>query len=435
MRDLIITLIVFGALPFALWRPSVGVVLWCWISYMNPHRLTYGFAYDFQFAAVIGAVTLAALLFWKEPKRIPWTPLTVVWLLFVVWISFTTLFALVPGDANAEWIRTIKIQFMTLVTIVVMTTRERLNALVWIIVLSLGFYGIKGGIFTFLTGGEQMVFGPEGSFIAGNNSLAVALIMTVPLMRYLQLSSNSRLVRYGLTGAMLLSAVAILASYSRGALVGAIAMALFLFLKSRKKGMIMLIAIIAIPVILSFMPEKWYGRVQTIETYQEDASLQGRQNAWGFAYNIAKERPVIGGGFAVFDPDLFRRYAPNPENFHDSHSIYFEVLGEQGFVGLGLFLVLGFLTLRSAAWIIRQVKQREDLRWAGDLAAMVQASIIGYAVGGAFLGLAYFDLYYHLVAMIVLTRLVVERALASEPVGHITAQAEVPAEEPVSGAG
>jgi putative inorganic carbon (HCO3(-)) transporter len=435
VRDLIVTLLVFGSLPIVLWRPSLGVVLWCWISYMNPHRLTYGYAYDFQFAAVIGAVTLASLLFWKEPKRIPLTPLTVVWLMFVLWISLTTLFALIPNDANVEWMRTIKIQLMTFVTIMVMTTRERLNALVWIIVFSLGFFGIKGGIFALLTGGELMVFGPEGSFIAGNNSLAVALIMTVPLMRYLQLSSNSRLVRYGLTGAMLLSALAILASYSRGAFVAVIAMALFLFFKSRKKGMIALIAIVTIPVILSFMPEKWYERTQTIETYQEDKSLQGRQNAWGFAYNIAKERPLIGGGFAVFDPNLFLRYAPDPEDFHDSHSIYFEVLGEQGFVGLGLFLALGFLTLRSATWIIQQVKQREDLRWAGDLAAMVQVGLVGYAVGGAFLGLAYFDLYYHLIAMIVLTRLIVERSLASEPVGHAAGQAEIPAEEPVSGAG
>lgn len=429
-------LIVFGTLPVVLWRPTLGIVLWCWIGYMNPHRLTYGYAHDFPFAAVIGAVTLVALLFWKEPKRLPWTPLTLVWLLFVLWISFTTLFALIPGDANAEWMRTIKIQIMTFVTIMVMNTRERLNLLVWIIVLSLGFYGIKGGVFSLLTGGEQMVFGPEGSFIAGNNSLAVALIMTVPLMRYLQLSSSSRLVRYGLTGAMLLSALAILASYSRGAFVGVIAMALFLFFKSRKKGVILLIAIVAVPVILSFMPEKWYQRTQTIETYQEDKSLQGRQNAWGFAYNIAKERPLIGGGFAVFDPGLFLRYAPDPENFHDSHSIYFEVLGEQGFVGLGLFLALGFLTLRSARWIIRHAREREDLRWAGDLAAMVQVSIIGYAVGGAFLGLAYFDLYYHLIAMVVLTRMIVERSLASEPVDQAApGHAEVATEEPASGAG
>lgn len=413
MRDLILMLIVFGALPFALFRPQVGVLLWCWFSYMNPHRLTWGFAYDFPFAAVIGAATIAGVVFSKEPKRIPWTPLTVVWLLFVAWMSFTTIFALIPHDAYAEWSRAMKIQLMTFVTIMVMTTRERLRSLVWVIVLSLGFYGVKGGMFAAATGGNYMVYGPAGSFISGNNSLALALVMTVPLMRYLQLNTKSRFLRYALGVGMVLSALAILASYSRGAFLAISAMAFVMLLKSRKKVVILLALLVIVPAMLSFMPEKWFQRVETIETYQEDASAMGRINAWWFAFNIAKERPFVGGGYDVFDPELFRRYAPNPEDFHDVHSIYFEVLGEHGFVGLILFLMIGFLSLRACKWTIRQTRDRKDLYWARDLASMVHVSIIGYAVGGAFLGLAYFDLYYHLVSIALLTRVAVERALTA----------------------
>jgi probable O-glycosylation ligase (exosortase A-associated) len=235
--------------------------------------------------------------------------------------------------------------------------------------------------------------------------------MTLPLMRYLQLQATNRWVRYGLSAAILLSVLSIFASYSRGAVLAVAAMGFFLLLKSRKKGPIILIALVAVPLMLSFMPEEWFERLHTIKTYEQDASALGRINAWWFAFNVAVARPLVGGGYQVFDPELFKRYAPEPENFHDAHSIYFQVLGEHGFVGLILFLLLGWLALRSAAWVIRNTKDVAELTWARDLASMVQVSMIGYAVGGAFLGLAYFDLYYHLVAITLLTRDYVSREI------------------------
>jgi len=162
-----------------------------------------------------------------------------------------------------------------------------------------------------------------------------------------------------------------------------------------------------IPVLFAFMPDAWFERMGTIQSFEEDESALGRINAWYFAFNLAVARPFLGGGFGTFDPILFLQYAPDPNDFHDAHSIYFEVLGEQGFVGLALFLLLGVLTYRSASWIIRKTKKRPDLDWANHLAAMIQVSLIGYAICGAFLGLAYFDFLYVLIAIIILTRKIV----------------------------
>lgn len=421
MRDLIIAIVIFGAVPFILTRPKIGVVMWCIVSYMNPHRLTWGFAYNYPFAAVIAGATLVSVLLSKEPKRIPWTPVSVVWVIFILWMSFTTLFALVPGDAYEEWVRTIKIQIMTFVTLMVMNSRDRLHMLAWAIVVSLGFYGIKGGVFAILTGGEYRVSGPPESFIEDNNSLALALVMILPLMRYLQLNSAQWWVRLGLTGTMALTVVAALATYSRGAVLAMSAMMFMLFLKSRKKAMILAGMLLLIPAVLSFMPEQWFERIETIRHYDQDKSTLGRFNAWWFAYNVAKER-VVGGGFNTFDPDLFHRYAPDPEDFHDSHSIYFEVLGEHGFIGLFVFLLLLWLSFRNGAWIKRHAAKREDLRWALDLGSMVQVSLTAYAVGGAFLGMAYYDLYYHLVAISLLTRFQVEQALAQPATAAVVAR-------------
>ena len=150
----------------------------------------------------------------------------------------------------------------------------------------------------------------------------------------------------------------------------------------------------------------------------------GRINAWWFAFNLAKDHPLTGGGFNTFTPRLFQIYAPEPDDFHDAHSIYFEILGEQGFVGLGLFLSLGAITLLTARRVARQARRHKQLAWAGDLASLVQVSLIGYAVGGAFLGLAYFDLYYHLIAIVVVLQAIVSRSLHSIRAEEIKANRE-----------
>jgi probable O-glycosylation ligase (exosortase A-associated) len=170
------------------------------------------------------------------------------------------------------------------------------------------------------------------------------------------------------------------------------------------------IAIVA-SIGLMFMPPQWFERMQTIQTYEEDQSALGRLNAWGFAINLANARPLVGGGFQTFTSELFVQYAPDPYDFHDSHSIYFEVLGEQGYVGFLLYMTLAILTWRCSSRVLRRTRARPDLYWARSLAAMLQVSLVGYAVGGAFLGLAYFDLLYHLVALSIANRVLVERRL------------------------
>lgn len=428
MRDLIVTLIVFGSLPAIVWRPYIGIYMWAWIGYMNPHRLTYGFAFTFPFAQFIGAATLLGTLFTKERRLPPLTALTFVWILFVLWMNLTTLFALNPADAELTWAQTMKIQLMSFVTIMLIFDRRRLDVLVAVIAFSIGFYGVKGGVFTLLTGGEQRVFGPYGTFIYDNNDLALALIMTLPLVRYLQLQATRRWQSWALLACMLLMILSIFATHSRGALLGMCAMALVLWWRSRQKVRLAALFVLMIPFILWFMPDRWFERMATIRTYEEDPSAMGRINAWWFAYNVAREFPITGGGFDVFTEELFLRYAPDPLDFHDSHSIYFEVLGEHGFVGLGLFLLLGALALLTAGRVYRRAKGDPDLMWARDLAGMLQVSLVGYAVCGAFLGRAYFDLYFNLIALIVILRsLVPDPKHATKAAG---AQAPLPAPEP-----
>lgn len=401
MRDLFVTAAIFGALPFVFKRPWIGVLLWSWVSYMNPHRLAWGFAYDFPFAMVVAVVTIAAFVFSREKKEVPWTRETVLLLVFVGWMLFTTFFALYPELAWPEWKRVWKIQLFVFLTAILITDRQKLDWLVWVIVLSLGFYGVKGGIFTLASGGGYLVWGPTGSFIGGNNELALALIVTIPLIRYLHLQAHNRWVRHGLAVSMVLMAIAAMGSQSRGALLAILAMGVFLWVKSRHKIMTGFLMLLAVGVLAVNLPQSWYDRMNTLQTYEEDESAMGRINAWQTAVKVASTH-VTGGGFNMFQAPTFRQYAPEPFRVHDAHSIYFEVLGEHGFIGLSLFLLMWLLVWLKARKVIAACHSHPENKWAADLSAMAQVSLVGYAVGGAFLGLAYFDLPYHILVIVVL---------------------------------
>jgi putative inorganic carbon (hco3(-)) transporter len=161
-------------------------------------------------------------------------------------------------------------------------------------------------------------------------------------------------------------------------------------------------------IVLPLMPDLWWARMHTIETYDQDRSALGRLNAWGMAWNLARDKIPFGGGMDIYTPEVFLRYAPDPTYSLAAHSIYFQVMGEQGFVGLFLFLLTGALTWRLAAGLIKRAVGSPEDQWAGELGAMVQVSLVGYAVGGAFLSLAWFDLPYDMMAAAVVASLILK---------------------------
>jgi probable O-glycosylation ligase (exosortase A-associated) len=415
MRDLLMFAIVIWVWPQVFARPYVGIYLWTWLGLMNPHRLTWGMAYNFPFAAVTAGVTLLGLLFSTAPRRMVWSRESVLLLLFVLWMLLTTLFAFDRVMAFEYLERVLKIQLFAFLTIYLITDKEKLIQLTWVTVASLAFYGVKGGIFTLLGGGIDRVMGPEGSFIGGNNEIGLALIMTMPLMFFLLHQLQKPWMRYAMMGAIFLTGLAIVGSQSRGAFIGVIAMSGFLWLKSRHKISVGILIVVIGIVVAMLMPEAWWERMESIRNYKEDPSAMGRINAWWTAWNVASDR-LLGGGFKMFTLPTFHLYAPDPLNVHDAHSIYFQVLGEHGFIGLGLFLLLGMTTWLRCGQMIRIARKHPELKWAEELASMLQVSLIGYGVSGAFLGLAYFDYYYHLIAITLIAWSLVRQAPATSPV-------------------
>jgi putative inorganic carbon (hco3(-)) transporter len=401
MRDLVITLIVLTGSFYTLKRPYIGILLWSWLSYMNPHRLAYGFAYNMPFAQITALVLIGSMIFSKDTRKPPINSVTIIWIMFILFMGITTIFAYFPESALNDYVRTLKIQLIVFLTMMLITDMERLKQLLWVIVLSIGYFSVKGGVFTILTGGGHKVWGPEGSFIEDNNALAVAVLMTIPLMIYLYQSAQKSLIKKGLIVAIVLSIFTVLGSQSRGALLAVVTVGVFYWLKTKKKMLTGTIISITALAILSFMPESWYQRMDTIQTYEEDASAMGRINAWEYAYNSANHN-LLGMGLNSWSRETFLLYAPNPLDVHAAHSIYFSVLADHGWIGLFLFLLILFITWKKLSKIIKTSKEDNDLKEINNLARMIQVSLLAYLSGGAFLSLSYYDLPWHLVSFVVL---------------------------------
>ncbi len=400
MRDFVLGPIIVALAAYGLLHPWLGIMGWTWISVMSPHSYSWHLS-SMPVAAAIAIAILLGLLLTKDRRNFFLTRETVVLMLFMLWMCITLPFSFYFDDSLRLWSRVMKIDLMVLVALVVIYSKKHITMLTWILAASIGFYGVKGGLFTLATGGTYRVWGPEGSYVEGNNEIALALVMIIPLMRFLQLTSESVWVKRGLLVSMLLCAVAAVGSQSRGALLAIVAMAAVWWWRGDKKFTAAGLLVVAGVALLSFMPEQWWTRMETIGTYEDDASAGGRINAWWMAWNLAKDN-FFGGGFMVYKPNLFAVYAPNPMDVHAAHSIYFMVLGEHGFVGLFLFLLLWYFVWRSAGRLRRQGQLLPQTLWLSHLGAMCQVSLAGYAVGGAFLSLSYYDLPYNILILVVL---------------------------------
>ncbi|HEX4273496.1 MAG TPA: putative O-glycosylation ligase, exosortase A system-associated [Rhizomicrobium sp.] len=391
MRDIALVIITAIGLVWTVRMPFVGVLLWAWITLMNPHQLAFGFSQTFQINLLVAVVTMAAWAFSKERKLPPMDATTAVFVLFFLWITFNSFFCIVPIATWPMWNRTWRLMLFGGVVAVAATNRVRIHALIAMWALSLCFYGVKGGGFTLLTGGGNHVEGPPNSTISDNNQLALAILMALPLANYLRVNSANVLVRRALLAAIILSVVAVLGSYSRGAFIALAGLLVLAFFRARRKWLFPLAAaIIVVPAVL-FMPAGFFDRVNSIQNAGQDASFQGRVDAWHVAYGFASDHFPLGAGFdGPQQAEIFRVYAPGKVS-HAAHSIYFQVLGDNGFVGLGLYLLLLALCFYNSVSIRRMTKGRPEFSWAFELAGMLQLTMFVFCLGGAALSFAYYD--------------------------------------------
>jgi probable O-glycosylation ligase (exosortase A-associated) len=425
MRDLAVILLFSGAGLYALRKPYIAALLWTWIGLMNPHRLGWGMAYEMPFAMAAGAILVFSMLINSQKVRWTFAYPTPVLLVFIAWMGITTAFAIFASESLSRYVEVLKVLLMLIPLAAVIRTREEILGLIVVVAGSLAFFGIKGGIFTAVSGGDFRVWGPPASVIEGNNELAVALIITVPLIYFLATQAaalrtlpvisrvSEKWIKLFMYLSMFLCLISAIGSHSRGALLAMVAMGSILWWRSKAKMSLAIVALVMGLIGTAFMPEHWMTRMNTIQTYEEDASAMGRINAWTMAINIANDRPT-GAGFVTDSPVIYQSYAPNPSFVIVAHSIYFQVLGEHGYIGLILYLAFWISTYMLAGRIGRQTAKHPELGWANTLASMSKVSLVGFAVGGAFLSLAYWDMPFYIFVALICTHRWVREALGAQ---------------------
>jgi putative inorganic carbon (HCO3(-)) transporter len=412
MRDLAFAFIWIGLLPLITVSANAGALVWVWTALLSPNEMLYGFLSDVPFNKIVALFTVFRIV--SDKEKDPYFDITLVLLILLAMASTASwLSGLVSTEGSTDlYEKLLKEIVLAFVLTAVITTRARIDRLIIVIIIALGFLSVKEGLIFLLTGGGHHILG--NGALGDNNGLAMVLLMIIPLIWYLARYSVVKIVRIGLWSTLALSLVTVLATYSRGGLIGMVVLGAFAIKNSRRRIASLCLVAVAAVTLYAMAPDTWFNRMDTIETADSDASFVGRIIAWKVSLLIALDNPLFGGGMhAVQDPFVWDTYVvdidrvnfintppPVSSSAHAAHSIYFEILGDMGFVGLTLFLAIIGIALWNCRQLYRMSRAHPSLAWAGYLARMLQISLVVYLVTGAALSQGYLELLYMLIALV-----------------------------------
>jgi len=402
----------------------LAYLLWGWAGLIALDTYLYGFMQNVTYVQIFALICLAQILMKRDDELIKLSldRTVVLIIIFSIHALLSATFA-APGVAR-NWelfSNLIKTFLFCLLMPMMVTSRFRIHALIVVIALAISFHGGLDGLKFLASGGAHSARG--NAKLGDNNHFAMTVLMVTPLLLYLYNYTERKLIRWGFMMALIVTALAVVATGSRGGLLSMVALAVWVILKSSRKVMGLFVVAFVMILIVQTAPESWSNRMNTINDASADTSFMGRVTAWKRASAIAVENPILGGGFhAGQAPSLFQqyRYKQGLLGFIDtpdvgypaaSHSIYFEVMGDLGFVGLFFFLLIIGNAFITRLKIKKLTKRNEhvSLVWASDLSDMLAGSLIVYIIGGALLSAAYFDLPYILMMLMEVLKQQVKR--------------------------
>lgn len=421
MRDLFFVAFL-GACGFlGLKRPYIFVMLFCYVDIVSPQRVGYAVLATIPLSLIMFALAVGSWLFFDNKKGTRIDVLQGVLGVLLFYCAITTIYADFPEPALEKWAWVWKALVWAIFLPLTLRTKLRIETLVLVLVLSAGTLAISGGMKTAFGGGGYgtlRILVQDNSGLFEGSIFSTVAIAIIPLILWL--------ARYGtifkpspfvwifaicLTGACLLIPIG---TQARTGLVCA-ALLVVLGLRDAKRRMAYIGIIAAMGVVaLPFLPAAFSSRMSTISGYQADESASTRIAIWGWTWNHALDHP-LGGGFMMFlqneiqadrietqvsGEQVTQTVHPYTDRARAFHNSYFEMLGEQGFPGLFLWLVLQITCLVRMERIRRKYKipQQEDL-WIRPLATALQAGHLVYLTGAMFTGIAFQPFIYMLIAL------------------------------------
>jgi probable O-glycosylation ligase (exosortase A-associated) len=412
VRDVMMLGMMLFLVPMSLRSGYTAYLLWGWAGMASIVSYMYGYMASFQFVQLFAIIAIGQLLLRKDPENKPFKFTRTAWLLILFGLQMTLSATFAYEGHPRRWelaADLLKTILFCLLMPMLVTSRFRIHVLVLVIAISTGFHGLVDGMKFIASAGGHLARGIVK--FGDNNHYAMVLVMVIPLLIYCYRYASNQIVRFGFITLTPIVVLAVVATQSRGGLVCLVIVGLRFVLKSRRKVAGLIGVTLCAVIVLQLAPERWTARMDTIADASDDSSLMGRLGAWRVSSAIALSNPLFGGGpHAVEMGYVWDKFKSEPSLLdfltnadmnglpgrgRAAHSIYFETMGDLGFVGFTLFLLLlgnAFLTAREIVRTCDTVGAPLD--WAHDLAQVLSSSILAYSIGGALLSAAYFELPY-----------------------------------------
>jgi probable O-glycosylation ligase (exosortase A-associated) len=418
MRDVLIFGLVLTACLFAIRKPFVGMLSYVALGLIGPHSFAWGFARTLPMAQMVVVSTFLGLIMFPPkvslPKGREVGTLAALFFLFCV----STLFAVAQEQATTKLLEVSKMYLMVLVIMVLVQTKDDLWWFLRVVALCLGFLGLKGGIWSILTGGQHHVYGPEETFLYANNAIGLALAMNLPVLFYLYKVETRKWLKLLFLTMFICSYPAIICTFSRGAWLGASAVTIMICWYTRYRIVTLmsggLMAIILGVSLLTFdlVPDRVQQRFDQFVNYKEESSAQSRFWSWEFCRRVGFAKPLTGAGFNYYSRDMYAQYYPEfidqytGETFWSCHSMWFTVLGEQGMLGMALWLtLLGSIIFGLKRMLKSPVVRNEKVLYS--FVRMFMGVFWVYMIVGTFLDVAYFEFFFQMVAAFICLKAIV----------------------------
>jgi len=407
MRDIIVSLLLLGLLPACYRRPFVGLCVFTWLAFMRVQDLTWGFAKGIRWSYYVAILMIAGFFATRERRGIMVNARTLLMFALMILAGTSIYFSAYPDVYQiTRYLEFCKIVGICLLTTAMVTNKERLRVMVWVVALSLGFYGFKSGIMGVVKLGNAPIIRGPGGMLADNNDLALALGMIVPLLFTLGWTERRPELRRAFWVIMPLTVITVGLTTSRGGVLAVSAAIGVLIWRSRNRMLGLMIGFLLAAAVVVVAPDQLTERLATLRNPAAEGSAAGRLKAWGIATRMAKDNPYFGVGFGKFRQHYMEyNLDPNVKELAGdaiivAHSSYFQIWAELGTPAILCYFLLIFASLWDCWRVRKMARTRYFSSWILSYATMFEASMVCFLVGAAFLNRGFFDLFYTIVALI-----------------------------------
>lgn len=388
-----------------------------WVDIVKPQSIAYSIISGMPLSLLAALAMLTQFLI-KDRKFPPKFGILLILIsMLAVWITLTSWMSIVPS-AWDKWDWVVKVLVFSILIPFIFRSRVQIEAFILVFIFSAATIFFSAGIKTMLGGGGYgvlAIIGGGNTGLAEGSTLAAVCAMLIPLILYTMHNSiifpKSWFSYCLFIGIAVTSVAAIIGTAARTGLICLGVLFVLGVLKSKNRHWWLAggfaIGVLLANIDLSSTP--WGSRMSTIETYNEDGSAMGRIAVWKWTFDYALSHP-LGGGFNAYLLSGISGVASDGTVMHIPsgtfgglafHSIYFEVLGEQGIIGFLMYfsvIVISLIKLRS---LKKRWLNHSGMSWLVSLADALISSIIVFLAGGAFIGIAYQPFIFYMVSLTV----------------------------------